>query len=311
MNVLHLLRGLAFGDALGAPFETPDGSVHPDLETWDGMLKATPRLALEPGETTDDTAMAYALASSLIERGVYDRRRVWTSYEGMYNRCPNIGWGIILISALQGKKAVLGPELDGYMIGNGALMRSAPLAVLYGVNEPEETWKVVCEDAALTHDHPDVFVATYAYVRAVQRFLFGPGGSLWPAVRKDVAELSKQGVGVARINRVLACLSYDKFIQPPADGSTFSMLTSVYWMTLQASNHMARVGDLPAITDAAIRLGGDTDTRAALVSPFVHLQAPEEVFKQAWDVEDLYTLMKADAGLTGLAMITKARTRKT
>lgn len=310
MNVLHLLRGIAFGDALGAPFETPDGSVHPDLEAWDGMLRATPRLGLEPGETTDDTAMAYALAKSLIEKNGYDRHHVQAAYESMYHRRPNIGWGRILSTALEGKKAVLGSELDGYGIGNGALMRSAPLAVLYGVNEPEETFKVVCEDAALTHDHPDVFVAVYAYVRAVQRFLFGPGGSLWPAVRKDVAELSALGVGAARINRVLACLSYDKLIQPSAGGSTFSMLTSVYWMTLQGSNHMARVGDLPALTDAAIRLGGDTDTRAALVSPFVHLQAPEEVYKQAWEIADLEALMRADAGLTGLALATKARTRK-
>lgn len=309
MNVLHLLRGLAFGDALGAPFETPDGSVHPDLKDWDGMLRATPRLGLEAGETTDDTAMAYALASSLIERGVYDRRRVWSAYESMYNRRPNIGWGQILIAAFHGKKAVLGPELDGYAIGNGALMRSAPLAVLYGVNEQEETFKVVCEDAALTHDHPDVFVAVYAYVRAVQYQINGHT-DFWAAVRRDVQALEKQGVGIARINRVLACLSYDKLIHPPADGSTFSMLTSVYWMTLQASNHMARIGDLPAITDAAIRLGGDTDTRAALVSPFVHLQAPEEVFKQAWQVADLHALMREDAGLTGLAMVTKARQRR-
>lgn len=66
------MLGLAVGDALGAPYEfcspqeVPDGPLEMVGGGW---------LSLEPGETTDDTALAKAVLEGYRERAL-DLRRV-------------------------------------------------------------------------------------------------------------------------------------------------------------------------------------------------------------------------------------------
>lgn len=310
MNVLTMVRGIAFGDALGAPFETPDGSIHPDLKNWNGTLRDTSRLGLLAGETTDDTAMSYALAKSIVERGAYCTEHVWRAYLEQYRKNPAIGWGPICKAAFGSSKVEFEPGVDGHSIGSGALMRSAPLAVLHGVKEVEETWHLVKSDAALTHDHEDVFLASYAYVRAVQRRIFNTRGSIWKAVRQDVEKIDKVSSGCRK--RILAALSHDLQIVPPSDGSTLSLLASVYWVTQQPGGYMARKGDIPVEFGHAIRLGGDTATRAALVAPLVFAGGDlERTYMQARLVANWETLVLVDAGLTGVQMLTEDRARRT
>ena len=61
-----VLLGTAVGDALGAPYEfqPPRGSELAVVMQGGGPW--------EPGEWTDDTAMALCLATSLVERGGFD-----------------------------------------------------------------------------------------------------------------------------------------------------------------------------------------------------------------------------------------------
>ena len=64
------LLGLAVGDAVGTTVEfKPRGTFAP----VDDMVGGGP-FDLKPGQWTDDTSMALCLASSLVEKGVFDAR---------------------------------------------------------------------------------------------------------------------------------------------------------------------------------------------------------------------------------------------
>lgn len=67
------ILGLAVGDALGATYEfcSPDEVPEGPLEMVGGGW-----LDLEPGETTDDTALTRAVLAGYNDRGSLDLRRV-------------------------------------------------------------------------------------------------------------------------------------------------------------------------------------------------------------------------------------------
>jgi ADP-ribosylglycohydrolase len=64
------LLGLAVGDALGAPLEFSSPATASAAAVRG--LEMTVGGPWEPGEWTDDTAMALCLAESIIERGLLD-----------------------------------------------------------------------------------------------------------------------------------------------------------------------------------------------------------------------------------------------
>ena len=138
-----MLLGLAVGDALGAAveFQAP-GSFVPVTDYRRGGPHH-----LEPGEWTDDTSMALALADSLAEIG-WDledqmRRYVrwWQSGEYSSNgRCFDIG--NTTVAALcefqrSGDPRRSGPR-DSRQSGNGSIMRLAPVAIRYANMYPQE-----------------------------------------------------------------------------------------------------------------------------------------------------------------------------
>ncbi len=70
-----MLLGLAVGDALGTTPEfgprRPLSNLHTEV-TGGGVFRS------KPGQWTDDTAMAVAMASALIEHNAFDPRRMVT-----------------------------------------------------------------------------------------------------------------------------------------------------------------------------------------------------------------------------------------
>ena len=132
------LLGLAVGDALGAPLEfmTRDqiGIRHATVtEMIGGGL-----LDVRPGETTDDTAMAAALAESLVARKGFDPADVMACYLAWYSRGPK-DVGNTIRAALRHvddggdwkEAAARASEIvRGETAGNGTMMRCAPLVLL-------------------------------------------------------------------------------------------------------------------------------------------------------------------------------------
>ncbi|MCI0589027.1 MAG: ADP-ribosylglycohydrolase family protein [Planctomycetes bacterium] len=132
------LLGLAVGDALGGPLEflTRDqiGIRHATVTEMIGGGW----LDLRPGETTDDTAMALALAESLVAKKGFDPADVMQRYLRWYRTGPK-DIGNTIRAALRQvddggdwkEAATRASEIvRGETAGNGAMMRCAPLALL-------------------------------------------------------------------------------------------------------------------------------------------------------------------------------------
>lgn len=131
-----MLLGLAIGDALGAAVEfQPPGSFEPVTGYRDGGPHG-----LDPGEWTDDTSMALALADSIADVGwdindQADRYLAWwkTGEYSVNGRVFDIG--TTTVAALQryrqsGDASTSGDTSD-YSSGNGSIMRLAPVPLAY------------------------------------------------------------------------------------------------------------------------------------------------------------------------------------
>ncbi len=130
-----MLLGLAVGDALGASVEfKPPGTFAPVVGYRDGGPHR-----LNPGEWTDDTSMALALADSLASGwDLADQLRRYAAWytNGEYSvngRCFDVG--LTTARAIQEFKLLGDPlkcaSAHGSSSGNGSIMRLAPVPIRY------------------------------------------------------------------------------------------------------------------------------------------------------------------------------------
>lgn len=135
------LLGLALGDALGTTLEFKARDAY---ESLTGIVGGGP-FRLKPGQWTDDTAMALALADSLAERGGLDEQDLLARFSdwwrnGTYSctgRCFDIG--STTAQAIR-RWEQTGDDhcgsTDPRSAGNGSLMRLAPVAIRYWNDRP-------------------------------------------------------------------------------------------------------------------------------------------------------------------------------
>jgi ADP-ribosyl-[dinitrogen reductase] hydrolase len=157
------LLGLAVGDALGTTLEFTrrDAQPHHTEMTGGGPF------GLAPGQWSDHTAMALALADSLLARRSFDARhamdrfvRWWTSGEySCTGACFDIG--ATTSEALQ-RYLDTGEPFAGSTredtAGNGSLMRLAPV-VLFGWRDARATTWIAAEQSRTTHAAPQAVQA--------------------------------------------------------------------------------------------------------------------------------------------------------
>jgi ADP-ribosylglycohydrolase len=128
------LLGLAVGDALGAAVEfRPPGSFEPV-----GGYRGGGPHRLAPGEWTDDTSMALALAGSIADAGwdLNDQSQRYVRWwrEGEYSvtgECFDIGitTSRSLARFEQSQDALTSGDRSEDASGNGSIMRLAPVAI--------------------------------------------------------------------------------------------------------------------------------------------------------------------------------------
>lgn len=133
-RAIGAMLGLAAGDAVGTTLEFSQKPKRPVLED---LVGGGP-FRLEAGQWTDDTAMAIALADSLLHdpqldpRDLMDRFVAWAK-TGRYSctgTCFDIGitTSRALNTFVRTGNPIAGPT-DPQQAGNGAIMRLAPVAV--------------------------------------------------------------------------------------------------------------------------------------------------------------------------------------
>ena len=131
------LLGLAVGDAVGTAIEF---KPKPDYALIDDMVGGGP-FQLKPGQWTDDTAMALALADSLLADPDFDASDLMNRFvswrdEGTYScagHCFDIGsTGRDALSRFERTGNPVAGSTNPLSAGNGALMRLSPVAIRYG-----------------------------------------------------------------------------------------------------------------------------------------------------------------------------------
>ncbi|GAA2749355.1 ADP-ribosylglycohydrolase family protein [Kitasatospora cinereorecta] len=249
--------GSAVGDALGAPFEFgPAGVFGGRFPVAGAGGEMCGGGGWDPGEATDDTQMAVHVAESLLERGrldlpdIYERFRRWAAADpkdiGLQTEAV-LGSGLPWDLAAETHFAT-----SGRAAGNGSLMRAAPSAVHFARAGRAATMDAARRIAALTHGDRAAWEGTAILHELVRVAL--DGGDPVAALPDTLAAVHPDHR--ARYATVLA----DGWHPDDAtenNGAVWPCLGSAVWA-------LRTTGSYEDAVRAAIDLGGDTDTVAAV-----------------------------------------------
>ena len=267
-----VLLGLAAGDALGAPYEfqPPRG---PGLEVV--MAGGSP---WEPGEWTDDTALAIAIAevaasgADLRNEAALDS--IVARWFGWFAGAKDVGiqtrsvlaaagCGGISAARARAESAEL-HRLSGRSAGNGSLMRTAPVALAY-LNDDDGLAQAARAISELTHFDPEAGDACVLWSTAIRhavltaeldvrvglRHIDSDRRQLW-AERLDAAESARPADFPNNgwvVTAMQAAWSAIATTPVPADDPRAEVF---------------RADHFRLALDAAVRAGDDTDTVAAI-----------------------------------------------
>lgn len=271
------LLGTAAGDALGAGYEfaTPPGPGQPVDMIGGGLGN------FKPGEWTDDTSMAIAIAEiaatgadlrdEKAQDYIVERWHAWSKTAadvGVQTRSVLSAAGRRGISARTAREesAAL-HQRTGRSAGNGSLMRTAPVALAY-LDDKEELSLVEAARAVseLTHYDPEAGDACVLWCAAIRHAIrtgkidarIGLGHidierrGLWES-RLDAAGKSQPSAFAANNGWVVAALQ-----------GAWSAIVSTPVPVEDPGSGVFRADHLRLALEAAVRGGGDTDTVAAI-----------------------------------------------
>jgi ADP-ribosyl-[dinitrogen reductase] hydrolase len=287
---LGALLGLAVGDALGTTHEFSEREAPRFPELASGPLVDVVGggpFRLAPGEVTDDTHMATALAEQLR----VSKRDISTEYlVARYIEWSKVAFDIgitarkSLLYAEEGSEALVAArrvwdEAKGLKpAGNGSLMRTAPIGVLLAPLVDERRL-LSLSDSAVTHFDPRCQLACAAYNAAIAHAV-APGASARGAYRAARAELepvmalllARHPEIAAEVRAAGTDLAADLDAAEEDDPGLYGDELHIHRMAgfvrvafrLAFWHLLHAPAFAPAVIDAANR-GGDADTNAAIV----------------------------------------------
>ena len=267
-RLVEALLGVAIGDALGFPFE---GKPREQLATVD--LSHLPAGRFPPGTWSDDTALTFITAESLYLSGALDLNDLagrflrWLK-EGYFTPFGQaLGIGRATREALLRLEKGVPPEEAGGKgerdNGNGSLMRLLPVALWYAKDPLEEALTCLHKASSLTHAHPRSLVACGLFGLLVRKIVAGK------ALKTALLETAKEGPHLYASSPFREELTH---YTPLFEGKIFlekeeGIISSGYVVhtLLAAFWVLYRTEDFATGVKLAVRLGGDTDTLAAVV----------------------------------------------
>ncbi len=261
------LIGLAVGDALGAAVEfRAPGSFIPVVGYRDGGPHR-----LNPGEWTDDTSMALALADSIAIAGwnlndQIDRYVQWWR-DGKYSvngRCFDIG--ITTVSALRkyssNKDAFASGDRSDSASGNGSIMRLAPIPMHFGHLYTSDLGKLsqVAEESSIPTHASNQCVSACRYLAMVISALIH--GEDRNEVLSPTWKLLQELEAIKPLHPLIREISQGSFRtkQPPTiqgSGWVVKSLEASLW-----AFHNANTFEEAVLK--AVNLGDDADTTGAI-----------------------------------------------
>jgi ADP-ribosylglycohydrolase/protein-tyrosine phosphatase len=269
-----VLLGTAAGDALGAAYEfgPPRG---PELEV---AMVGGGSFGWEPGEWTDDTSMAIAIAEVAAtgadlrdEESLDALARRWHDWShdakdvGVQTRSVLSRAGRHGISAQTAREesAAL-HKLTSRTAGNGSLMRTAPVALAYLGDEAAlvEAARAISE---LTHYDPEAGDACVLWCLAIRHAILT--GKLNARIGLQHIDPERRDLWASRLDTAEKSQPSDfannGWVVEALQGAWSAIATTPVPQDDPAKG-VFRADHLRLALDAAVRGGGDTDTVAAI-----------------------------------------------
>jgi ADP-ribosylglycohydrolase len=299
-RALGAVIGSAVGDALGAPFEFgPEGAFSARFPSPGAGGEMCGGGGWDPGEATDDTQMAVLVAESLLECGGLDLPDVFRRFQRWAAAEPK-DIGLQTEAVLSGGDpwdlaAALHFQTSQRAAGNGALMRAAPSAVHFAPLGRDATMDAARRLAALTHGDRAAWEGTAVFHELVRTALAGddPVAAVPDALR---------AVHPDHRDRYATVLAPDWHpdLATEFNGAVWPCLGSAVWALRTTTGYEEAVR-------AAIDLGGDTDTVAAVTGGLAGAVYGVDAIPARW-TEPLHVPLPGFAGrvlsttdLSGLA----------
>ena len=280
------LYGLLVGDALGVPYEFHSADEMPpyheiEMTPPEGFSRA--HQGILPGTWSDDGAQALCLLDSLSVCGRFclgdfsDRLLAWYE-EGKWAVDGEVfDVGIQTGEALTAYRSGLAPEKCGILRpdgkGNGALMRTLPLALWHGGTD-KELVLAAHDQCRITHGNPcnqvccALYCLTARYLTAGQEFAPAPARAV-----KVLRELYREMPDHER--ELEWSVRPELPWQGNGSGYVVDCLRSAFMILARAESYEEAVKQ-------AVMLGDDTDTTACVVGGLAGIVYGEEGIPVRW-----------------------------
>ncbi len=278
------LLGLLVGDALGVPYEFQPPARIPaaaeiEFQPPDGYPRAHASVA--PGTYSDDGAQALCLLASLLDCGRLDpddlARRLLAWYDKGYLAVGGhvFDVGIQTSQAFRslkaGTPAIEAGPADERANGNGSLMRVLPLA-LWHKGTDAELVDDACTQSVITHGHVRSQLCCALYCLWARRTLEGSADDAWTAAVASLREiLADDTEGLEELN---VSIRPDHPAEPTGRGYVVDSLLSARWAST--------AGTFEQVVKAAVALGHDTDTTAAVAGGIAGLRDGRQAIPARW-----------------------------
>jgi ADP-ribosyl-[dinitrogen reductase] hydrolase len=276
---LGALVGAAVGDALGAPFEfQPAGtfSTRFPQPVFGGNAEMIGGGSFDwaPGEFTDDTQLALALAESLVANECsFDPELTWTHFTAWSHRATDVG--ITTSTALSQSDWRTAAEdahrLLGRTASNGSVMRIAPIGILGARLSTVDTVELACAQSALTHFDSRAGWAAAMAAELISRLIHGYDFDAMLATLPALVDDEHRDL--------FACLLSPtwepRMANGQSNGSATICLAQAVWAVRTSSSFEQAV-------TAAIDLGDDADTVGAVTGALAGARYGIQAIPSRW-----------------------------
>jgi ADP-ribosyl-[dinitrogen reductase] hydrolase len=289
-----VLLGQASGDALGVPYEftrPPEGAAE---------MRGGGRGAYAPGEWSDDTQMAICIAR-VSERGgqlttVEELDEIASAFEEWFTAgASDVGTqtaSVLTAAARLGgspsaRLTAAAKALHAktqMTAGNGALMRTGVVG-LVALDDREATAQAATAVARLTHADPLAAESCVLWSEAVrvavteERLDLRAGLDLLPPDRHPQWD---EWITDAERERPTANLSNNRFTVTALQAAWHAIYRSPYFSAGRITEYDRAVSHLPDSLQRAVRIGGDTDTVAAITGALVGARHGTQYIPREW-----------------------------
>ncbi|WP_194174841.1 ADP-ribosylglycohydrolase family protein [Desulfofundulus thermobenzoicus] len=302
------IYALAVGDALGATLEFMDRE---QIRARYGVLREVVGggwLNLRPGEWTDDTEMTLAVAEGILVDPENPVPHIGETFlRWRTTNPPDIGGTIRAVFQAYDRlkdwyrAAEEVHARSGMTAGNGALMRTLPLAFAYP--DAADLYMRCMEVARMTHWDPEAGLTCFIYCLTVQElwrymtFAEAYGRAL--DVLKDIVPRGEMEDVASRLARRLGDVAGWPKDRLRPTGYTVDTLACALWCVANTDSFEEAVVE-------AVNLGGDADTVGAVTGGLAGVMYGYDAISARWlDKFDGKQLERLDNAVTGLVRFTK------